>query len=349
MSKEFADLPTGRLACPAAVPRLLSSNQGRSPLARAAAEVFFRPHDSCFPGRCSGPSRRPSRRRRSAHTSCAPTRRNGPPHPRPARTFQGQSRRTGSGHRLGRLLPGLDAVRHLQLPARPARYAPRHWPGFRRRRRAEPGPRAQNRRAHEAHRRPPARFAAASRWPIGILAGLGAIALGAFWLATPHQPAHRFPGAAHGLHLRRHLHAAQARHHHGHLHRRISRRHGPHARLDRRPRPHRVAGRRPLRHSLRLAVPSLHGHRLALPRRLRARRHSHVARRAARRMVHRRRSALLRCAHDSRQPRPMAARHGGCRFTPFRPRRWAWSTSPTPSASPASCAQDRKRKPHAGP
>ncbi len=51
-----------------------------------------------------------------------------------------------------------------------------------------------------------------------------------------HQPAHRGPGAAHGLYLRRHLHAAQARHRPGHLHRRISRRHGPHAGLDRRPR-----------------------------------------------------------------------------------------------------------------
>jgi uncharacterized membrane protein YozB (DUF420 family) len=38
----------------------------------------------------------------------------------------------------------------------------------------------------------------------------------------------------------------------------------------------------------------LHGHLLAVPRRLRARRHSHVARRAARRLVHRRRGALLR-------------------------------------------------------
>ncbi len=125
-----------------------------------------------------------------------------------------------------------------------------------------------------------------------------------------HQPAHRGPGAAHGLHLRRHLHAAQARHHHGHLHRRISRRHGAPARLDRRPRPHRVAGRGALRHPLCLAVSSLHGHRLALPRRLRPRRHPHVARGPARRLVHRGRGALLRRDHDPSQPGALVAGHG---------------------------------------
>ena len=35
-----------------------------------------------------------------------------------------------------------------------------------------------------------------------------------------------------------------------------------------------------------------------------------LSRRPARRLVHRGRSALLRCSHDSRQPHPLAARHG---------------------------------------
>ena len=60
--------------------------------------------------------------------------------------------------------------------------------------------------------------------------------------AAAHQPAHRVAGAAHRLYLRGHLHAAQARHHAGHIHRRVSRRHGADAGLDGRARPHRVAG-----------------------------------------------------------------------------------------------------------
>ena len=51
-------------------------------------------------------------------------------------------------------------------------------------------------------------------------------------------------------------------------------------------RPHRVARRGAVRHPVRLAVPALHVDRVALSRRLRARRHPHVARRPARRMVH---------------------------------------------------------------
>ena len=114
---------------------------------------------------------------------------------------------------------------------------------------------------------------------------------------------------AHRLHLRRRLHAAQIPHHARHLHRRISRRHGPAAGLDRRARPHRVARRRPLRHPLRLAVPALHGHRLALSRRLRPRRHPHAARRPARWLVHRRRSARLRHHHDSGLAAALVLRH----------------------------------------
>ncbi len=172
----------------------------------------------------------------------------------------------------------------------------------------------------------------------GILAGLGALALGAVWPGSHHQPAHRGPGAADGIYLRRHLHAAQALHHPGHIHRRISRRHGPHAGLDRRARTHRVAGRGAVRHSLCLAVPSLHGHRLALSRRLRPRRHPHVARRPARRLVHRGRGAVLRRGHDSRQPGALVAGHGRHCLMPFWPPRWAWFIWPIPSASPAFCA-----------
>jgi hypothetical protein len=79
---------------------------------------------------------------------------------------------------------------------------------------------------------------------------------------------------------------------------------GPLLGLDRRARPHRVAGRGSVRHSLCLAVSSLHGHQLALSRRLRARRHPHVAGGAAGRMVHRGRGAVLRGGHDSREPVP---------------------------------------------
>ena len=121
----------------------------------------------------------------------------------------------------------------------------------------------------------------------GIMAGLGALALGGWWLllhtnlltvslalltafsyVAIYTPLKRvtslatfigaFPGAM-----------------------------GPAARLDRCPRPHRVARRCSLRHPLRLAVSAFHGHRLALPRRLRARGHPHAPRRPARRMVHR--------------------------------------------------------------
>ena len=80
-----------------------------------------------------------------------------PRYPRPARAVQGQGGHGhGAGHRLGRVLPGLHAVRHLQRAARPARHAVRHRPGLRRRRRAEPGAGAHHRRAHDPHRRPAA-------------------------------------------------------------------------------------------------------------------------------------------------------------------------------------------------
>ena len=187
---------------------------------------------------------------------------------------------------------------------------------------------------------------ASGRWPlsVGILGGLAAVALGARLAGAAHQPAHRLACAAHGLHLRRHLHAAQARHQHGHLYRRISRRHGAHARLDRGSRPHRVARRRALRHPLRLAVSAFHVDRMALPRRLRPRRHSHVARRPARRMVDRRRSALLRRAHDSRQPGALVAGRHRRSLRRSSPPRSASSTSPTPFVSPAFCAPRPKTK-----
>ena len=62
--------------------------------------------------------------------------------------------------------------------------------------------------------------------------GMGALAAGRLLAAAAHQSAHRGPGAAYCIYLRRHLHAAQARHHPGHLHRRVSRRHGADAGLD---------------------------------------------------------------------------------------------------------------------
>jgi protoheme IX farnesyltransferase len=65
------------------------------------------------------------------------------------------------------------------------------------------------------------------------------------------------------------------------------------------------------------------GHLLALSRRLRPRRHPHVARRPARRMVHCRRGALLRSSHDSRQPGSLVSRDGKHRLrrsgSPARP------------------------------
>ncbi len=55
---------------------------------------------------------------------------------------------------------------------------------------------------------------ASGRFPLaaGILAGLGALASGRGVAGAAHQPAHRLAGAAYGIHLRGHLHAAQARH-----------------------------------------------------------------------------------------------------------------------------------------
>ncbi len=154
---------------------------------------------------------------------------------------------------------------------------------------------ALERRTDARMKRTADRPMAAGRFSLaqGVLAGLGGAGAGRGVAGAHHQPAHRGPGAADGLHLRGHLHAAQARHRAGHLHRRISRRHGSDAGLDRCPRPHRVAGRGAVRHPLCLAVSPLHGDCLALSRRLRPRRHSHVARRPARRLVHRGRGAVF--------------------------------------------------------
>ena len=144
----------------------------------------------------------------------------------------------------------------------------------------------------------------------GITVGLLAIVLGSLWLT---RETNLVTG---GLALlTAFLYVAvytplKRVHHPRDLHWSLPRRHAAAARLDRRPRPHRVAGRGPLRHPLRLAVPPLHVHRLALSRRLRPRRHSHAARRAARRMVHRHRSARLCRPHDSCQPPAVLAAHG---------------------------------------
>ena len=72
----------------------------------------------------------------------------------------------------------------------------------------------------------------------GILAGIGALALGGWWLLLHTNLLTVSLALLTAFLLRRDLHAAQTRHLACDLHRRISRSHGPDARLDRRPRTH---------------------------------------------------------------------------------------------------------------
>ncbi len=167
----------------------------------------------------------------------------------------------------------------------------------------------------------------------GLILGFLAIALGSLWLAQLNfitGPA----DAAHRHRLRRHLHAAQAHHHAGHVSRSLPRSHAAAARLDRRPRTDRVARRRALRHPLRLAVPALHGHRLALPRGVRPRRHQSPARHRTRRAIYCRRSARLRRAHDPRLARARLPAHGRLLYGSRRNSARRWLSLVTPSASP---------------
>ena len=72
----------------------------------------------------------------------------------------------------------------------------------------------------------------------GILIGMLAIIAGSLWLVAAHEPHHRHAHPAYRRHLCRHLHAAQALHFHGYVHRRVSRRHAAANWLDCGPRHH---------------------------------------------------------------------------------------------------------------
>ena len=83
---------------------------------------------------------------------CAPAGVDGHADPRLPRAVQGARDGHGGGHRVGRILPGIDAVGHFERAARPAGHAGGYRAGFGRRQRPEPGPGAQDRRAHDPHR-----------------------------------------------------------------------------------------------------------------------------------------------------------------------------------------------------
>jgi len=211
------------------------------------------------------------------------------------RELSGKSRRPGAGHRLGRLLSRLHALGNIERTARPARHAARI--GL-----VSAGAGALNEalerktdaRMKRTADRPLASAASRSRRHRGRPRRAGA---GAVWLAL-HTNLLTVSLALLTPHLRRHLHAAQTRHPHGHLHWRIPRRHGPllgwtaaRGRIE-------WQGVAPVRHSVCLAVP----HFMAISWLYR----DDYAQAGIRMLpvvqptdVHRRRGAVLRRRHDS--------------------------------------------------
>ena len=111
-----------------------------------------------------------------------------------------------AGFYLGSMHSGISSMQ-IGLHRNPRRHRPR----LRRSRRAERSPRAQVRRQHAPHRRPPAPLGT-HRPAHGILLGLLAIAVGASWLTLRPNLLTGSARPAHRLHLRRHLHPAQALH-----------------------------------------------------------------------------------------------------------------------------------------
>jgi len=89
--------------------------------------------------------------------------------------------------------------------------------------------------------------AGSARWPWRVVAD------------AAHKPDDVGSGAAYSFYLRRHLHAAEARHRIGYFYRRLSRRHGP--LLVGPPRVAALSGREwHCSQFFLFAVPSLHGH-----------------------------------------------------------------------------------------